>query len=215
MISDERIEELLGLGIAKEMPTNLDNRTLARTTAIATVKAAEERLGIKDVKLYMTFNGAVITGPTALPLCYVSVMRTNLFGLGHTLGLLENSAGRVVEQTWVVADPPHTHETRPTEVQARVLVGEPSWVVDAGDLATFTNRIRRALVMRLIGGLKRKDEPDLVIAQVADDGRWASVDPVGDDEDTEDDGRFDLPLAKGMAAVRDVLIRQWGRSADE
>lgn len=206
MISDERIKELLGMGIAKEMPTNLADRTLARTTAIATVKAAEERLGIKGVGLYMTFNGAVITGPTALPLCYMSVMRTNLFGLGHTLGLLENAAGRVVEQTWVVADPPHTHKTRPTEVQARVLVGEPSWVVDAEDLTAFTDRIRRALVMRLIGGIKRKDEPDLVIAQVAYDGRWASVGPAGDDED---EVRFDLPLKQGMAAVRDVLVSQW------
>ena len=166
MITDERIEELLEMGIAKEMPTNLDNRTLARTTAIAAMKTAEERLGIKDIKLYMTFNG--------------------------------------VKQTWVIADPPHTHETRPTEVTAQILVGKPSWVVNAEDLGAFTDRIRRALVMRLIGGIKRKDEPDLVIAQVADDGRWASVDPAGDD-----DSRFDLPLAKGMAAIRDVLISQW------
>lgn len=210
MITDERIEELLGMGIAKEMPTNLDNWTLARTTAIATVKAAEERLGIKDIKLYMTFDGAVITGATAVPLCYVSIMETPLFGLGHTLGLSEGSTEQKVKQTWVIADPPHTHETRPTEVHAQILVGKPSWVVNAEDLTTFTDRIRRALVMRLIGGIKRKDEPDLVIAQVADDGRWASVDPAGDD-----DSRFDLPLAKGMAAIRDVLIRQWGRSTDE
>lgn len=204
MITDERIEELLGMGIAKEMPTNLDNRTLARTTAIATVKTAEERLGIKDIKLYMTRDGAVITGATAMPLCYVSVMETPLFGLGHTLSLSEGSTEQRVKQTWVIADPPHTHETRPTEVTARILVGKPSWIVNAEDLATFTDRIRRALIMRLIGGIKRKDEPDLVIAQVADDGRWASVDPAGDN-----DGRFDLPLAKGMAAIRDVLISQW------
>lgn len=209
MISDERIEELLVMGIAKEMPTNLADRTLARTTAIATVKAAEERLGIKDIKLYMTFNGAVITGATAMPLCYVSVMETSLLGLGHTLSLSEGSTEQRVKQTWVIADPPHTHETRPTEVTSRILVGEPSWVVNAEDLGAFTDRIRRALVMRLIGGIKRKDEPDLVIAQVADDGRWASVEPAGDDEDIEDDGRFDLPLAKGMAAIRDVLISQW------
>lgn len=208
MITDERIEELLELGIAKEMPTNLDNRTLARTTAIATVKTAEERLGIKDIKLYMTFDGAVITGATAMPLCYVSVVRTDLFGVGRTLGLLENSAEQRVKQTWVIADPPHTHETRPTEVTARILVGKPSWIVNAEDLGEFTDRIRRALIMRLIGGIKRKDEPDLVITRVADDGRWASVDPAGDD-DNEDDGRFDLPLAKGMAAIRDVLISQW------
>lgn len=208
MITDERIEELLEMGIAKEMPTNLANRTLARTTAIATVKTAEERLDIKDIKLYMTFNGAVITGATAMPLCYVSVMRTDLLGLGHTLGLSEGPTEQSVKQTWVIADPPHTHETRPTEVTARILVGDPSWVVNAEDLATFTDRIRRALIMRLIGGIKRKDEPNLVIAQVADDGRWASVDPAGDD-DNEDDGRFDLPLAKGMAVIRDVLISQW------
>lgn len=192
------------MGIAKEMPTNLDNRTLARTTAIATVKTAEDRLDIKDIKLYMTFNGAVITGATAMPLCYVSVMETPLFGLGRTLGLSEGSTEQKVKQTWVIADPPHTHETRPTEVTAQILVGEPSWVVNAEDLGAFTDRIRRALVMRLIGGIKRKDEPDLVIAQVADDGRWASVDPAGDD-----DSRFDLPLVKGMAAIRDVLISQW------
>lgn len=208
MITDERIEELLEMGVAKEMPTNLANRTLARTTAIATVKAAEERLGIKDIKLYMTWGGAVITGATAMPLCYVSVMEMSMFGLGHTLGLSEGSTEQRVKQTWVIADPPHTHETRPTEVTARILVGKPSWVVDAEDLGAFTNRIRRALVMRLIGGIKRKDEPDLVIAQVADDGRWASVVPAGDD-DNEDAGRFDLPLAKGMAAIRDVLISQW------
>lgn len=204
MITDERIEELLEMGIAKEMPTNLDNRTLARTTAIATVKTAEGRLDIKDIKLYMTFNGAVITGATAMPLCYVSVMETPLFGLGHTLGLSEGSTEQKVKQTWVIADPPHTHETRPTEVSAQILVGKPSWIVNAEDLSEFTDRIRRALIMRLIGGIKRKDEPNLVIAQVADDGRWASVDPAGDD-----DSRFDLPLAKGMAAIRDVLISQW------
>jgi len=214
MITDERIEELLGMGIAKEMPTNLDNRTLARTTAIATVKTAEERLGIKDIKLYMTFDGAVITGATAMPLCYMSVVETPMFGLGHILSISEGSTEQRVKQTWVIADPPHTHETRPTEVSARILVGEPSWVVNAEDLGVFTDRLRRALIMRLIGGIKRKDEPDLVIAQVADDGRWASVDPAGDD-DNEDDGRFDLPLAKGMAAIRDVLISQWGRSTDE